>query len=160
MSVKELVKSEEKKRKEYREKCEREEALEKKKKLTKEFTNNVTKVIKEFEYRFFDINATEEKVAKFLLEDDSSRYLFSSDDGHLKNLVFYSGDKYGDDRCISESKRYMKWKKSIENKFGIRIYIYEDYYSTDRYDNEGYMTYPDKTYVGLKATIYLKDEEE
>ena len=148
-------------------KYEAEEAAEKKKQDSKQFSAEVAYIIKQFEYNVFRLDSTNEEVAKFIL-DHKGRFLLTKADqisqqmpGYiyvkpfLESLKFYKTESMGR-KHITGSSKYNKWKKSLEDKFGVKIIIERHYIYKERYGHSGYATYPDEIFQGVLVRVELR----
>jgi hypothetical protein len=152
MSVREIVETEREKQRRAALLKEEEELKKKKKRDSKEFSDNITKIINSFECKFFNIDSSEEDVAKAIL-DSNDRYLFGEKE-YFSGLKFLQIESAG--RYIGENKRFLKWKKSLEDKFDIKIYIRRYYTETRRFGNSGFEAPPARHYQGIKASVSIK----
>ena len=162
-SVSELVK---KKKDSIEQTIEDNEAIKRereKKQMSKQFSQEVKDVIHRFENSIFDISASKEKVADFIIDWQprgaerpfGSRCIAYSDT-HFQIVKFKKDERMGH-TLITRSSKYNRWKKALEDKFDIVIWIWRDYEFKSRYSNSGYATHPDEIYQGLRANVYLKE---
>ena len=162
-SVSELVKKKEDSIKQSIEDHEERERKRKKKQISKDFSEEVRDVIRRFENRIFDINASKTKVADFIVDwtprgaerPFGSRSLSYSEDYFY--AIKFKKDETTGHTPITRSSKFNRWKKALEDKFGIVIWIWRDYEFKSRYSNSGYATHPDEIYQGLRANVYLKE---
>ena len=162
-SVSELVKKKEDSIEQSIEDNEAKERERGKKQISKDFSEEVRDVIRRFENRIFDINATKAKVADFIVDwkprgaerPFGSRSLSYSED-YFYAVKFKKDEKTGH-TPITRSSKFNRWKKALEEKFDIEIWIWRDYEYKSRYSNSGYETHPDQIYQGLRANVYLKE---
>ena len=118
------------------------------------FNDEVEQVIVRFNQRFFSLNSTNHEVSQLILELDKwthKRLLFESDEA-FRSVVF-SNKAYKGQNPITTSARYNKWKKALENRFGVLIWIREDYRSERRFGSSGFETYPNEIYLGIEVRI-------
>jgi hypothetical protein len=74
---------------------------------------------------------------------------------NLSSLKFKKNEDEGR-KYIWGSSKYNRWKKALEDKFGVNIYITRDYSYSDRFDSDGCATYPDMHFQGVMARVSLK----
>ena len=77
--------------------------------------------------------------------------------GNLSQLRFYKDEDEGR-QYITKSSKFNKWKKALEDKFDVEITIKRQYTYRDRYDSDGYATYPDQIFQGVVAIVTLKEQ--
>lgn len=151
MSVKELVEAAKKDQEALWIKQEEEKIKAKKEKELKDFETGVNRLMSSFESRIFDLDSSEEKVAKEVLEEKGT-YLDINGEHVWKVFHEDSSKDYSLEKC----KKYQDWIKALEEKFGVDIYIDTHYIHTSRYSNSGYIVGTDDHYQGVKAYISLK----
>lgn len=165
-SVAELVKKEKSIQARRMARYEAERAAEKKKQDSKQFSAEVAYVIKRFEYNVFNLDSSNKEVADFILEN-KGRFFITKAGGlpqempgyievepYMRALKFYRVEDDGR-KYIGGSRKYNKWKKALEKKFGVKITIEREWAYRDRYDNDGYATYPDQIFQGVVAHVSL-----
>lgn len=169
-SVASIVKSKQKERKERADTYEQQKMREKKKQDSKQFSGEVAYLIKQFEYNIFNLNSTNKQVADFLLDYKGKYYITKADDltqqmpGYIYvkpfmyALKFYKTEKMGK-QSITKSSKFNKWKKALEDKFKVKIYIERDYIYKERYGNSGYRTYDDEIFQGVLLTVQLQKKD-
>lgn len=168
-SVKELVLEQNREERERREEYEENQEKERKKQASKQFSGEVAYLIKHFEFNCFKLDSTNKKVADFI-RSYSERNYFITREGNLKQTMpgFIKVDPYmyaikfeknesPGVQHITRSSKYNKWKKALEDKFGIKIWINRKYTYTERYGNSGYRTYDDKHFQGVSVQVRVKD---
>ena len=162
--VAELVKKKVNSRKQTLRDCEQKHNERKKKMMSKQFSEEVAQVINRFEHRIFDINATKNKVAEFIVDSTprGAERPFGTQPLSYSNEYFYAVKFNKEDRSghtmITRSSKFNRWKKALEDKFYIKILIWRDYEMQSRYSNSGYATHPDQIYQGLRANVYLSKD--
>lgn len=153
-SVSELVKQKVESRKQMQERIEN-ETLQRHLKHKKEtFSREVRDIIKRFEISIFDINSTNEKVAE-VIATDRMNWICGSEI-RFEEVSFFTNEK-PQKILIRKSSKFNRWKKELEDKFGIDIFISRRYRRERRFGNSGYETYPDEVYQGVIASISLKE---
>jgi len=141
-----------------------------KKKKIKEAQKDIDNLMKNFEKKFFNIEATEEYVAKKILEN-SCRIIQSE---FLRQVAFKEKDlseykeeefrrtpsgfeliKRVDDYnfyLITEYDKYNKWRQAFKDKFGIIIGIDEEDHAGE---SRGYDAPPSRESYGIEAWIRI-----
>jgi len=171
MSVKDLVKKgldQEKRDREEELKQISEGQKELKKRKIKEAQRDIDNLMKNFEKKFFDIEATEEYVAKKIVENScriiQSEFLrqvaFKEEDlSEYKEEEFrrtisgYELTKSVDDYnfyLITEYDKYNKWRQAFRDKFGITIGMGEEEHAGE---SRGYDAPPDRESYGIEAWV-------
>ena len=165
-SVASIGESKEKERKARANRYEKERAKEKKIKDSKQFSGEVAYLIKQFEYNVFNLNSTNKKVAEFILDYDNGLLItrtgnlpqqmpgYIAVDSFMDSLKFQKSEKVGK-QSIAKSSKFNKWKKALEDKFGVKIYFRREYSYHERYGSSGYRTYDDKIFQGVRVTVDL-----
>ena len=154
-SVAEMVRKKKENQQKRIDEYERKEKARNKRLNSQEFSEQITDIINRFEHRVFSLKSTKKKVVEFIVDYDGSRNL-SWDDDFFHAIKFYNGDRDGR-TSIKMSKRFKEWKEALEKKFGIEIDIRRSYVSKRRFDSDGFETYPDEIYQGLKATVTARE---
>lgn len=143
------------------------QAAEKKKSDSKQFSAEVAYIIKQFEYNCFSLDSSNKEVADFISGFNEGRFFITNPGmipqempGYMevkKYMTALKFERHEDDgrKYIGGSSKYNKWKKALEDKFGVEIYIKREHTYTDRYDNDGYATYPDMHFQGVVARVTL-----
>ena len=143
------------------------EKAEQKKRDSKQYSAEIAYIIKQFEYNVFSLKSTNRDVAKFITDYKGRFFITKADncvqqmpgyiyiDPDLSQLKFHRDDNEGR-KYIGSSPKFNKLKKSLEDKFGIKINIKREYTYRDRYSNSGYATYPDEIFQGVLVWIALK----
>jgi len=104
------------------------------------FEIGVSTLIEKFEEELFDITDNTKTVAEILFEKSS--YMITNDILSCVSLKENDGFIFS----ISKSKKFVKWKSSLEKRFGIKI-------SFDRcYQNLGYV----RVCIGVISIIKLE----
>ena len=142
------------------------QAMEQKKKDSKQYSAEIAYIIKQFEFNVFKLDSPNKKVADFITERHG-RFFITKADGcdqrmpgyikikpNLSQLKFYRSETTGR-KYIGGSPKFNKWKKSLEDKFGVKINVEREYTYRDRYGNSGYATYPDQIFQGVLVWISL-----
>ncbi|RLD67275.1 MAG: hypothetical protein DRI84_02840 [Bacteroidetes bacterium] len=143
MSVKELVENLKKDEESYWVEQEKEKKRKEKEKFDKLVEKEVDRLIYSFEQHVIKLESTEEDVAR-IIHFDYNYYL----DTGGKEDVF---------NAARDMKKYSDWKKSLEEKFDIRISIFRSYIYETIYSNSGYAVGSDSTFQGVRATIVLNE---
>jgi len=160
-SVAELVKKEQRSQAERLSQYEAEKAAEKKKEDSKQFSAEVAYIIKQFEYNVFKLSSTNKAVAKFIL-DYKGRHSITRAGGcnqtmpgyitikpFLSALIFEKDESDGRQH-ITKSSKFNKWKKALEDKFGVNIYIRREYTYRERFE-----TFDDEIFQGVVASVQI-----
>lgn len=161
-SVSELVKQKTKENDEALMNHQKNEEARKKREISKKFSKEVQDIINRFEHRVFDINASKSKVAEFIVDHTPIRSSntfgtcsLSWSHENFESIKFKKDDRVGYTN-ITRSPKFNRWKKALEDKFKIDIWVYRDYEYKERFGNSGFATYPDEIYLGIRANVYLK----
>ena len=165
-SVASIVGNKERERKERANRYEKEKVKEKKSKDSKQFSGEVTYLIRKFEYNVFDLNSTNREVAKFILDYDNGLLITRAGDlnqqmdGYVYVEPFMYSIKFDKSEAagrqsITKSSKFNKWKKALEDKFGVKIYFRREYSYHERYSNSGYRIYDDKIFQGVRVIVDL-----
>ena len=159
MSVRSLIKEKEESELERVERYRIKEENRVKKERTQQFREEVQQVIRRFETQCFNINSTEDGVAEFIVNGGRSKLSWSNQS--FNGIQFEDGafPKDFGHTPIKNSRKFTQWKKALEDKFGVKIRIRKEYERHRRFGNSGYETFPDYTYEGLIAVVYIPDEE-
>lgn len=165
-SVAELVKKEESAQARRLAQYEAERAAEKKKQDSKQFSAEVAYIIKQFEYNVFKLESSNKDVADFILEW-KGRFFITHPGGlpqkmpgyievkpFMRALKFYRTERDGR-KYIGGSSKFNKWKKALEKKFGVKIYIEREYVYKERFGNSGFRTYDDEIFQGVVAKVQV-----
>jgi len=137
---------------------------EKKERESRQFSGEVAYLIKKFEYNAFDLESTNKDVAKFITGFNEGRYYITMEgnctqqmpryvyvEPFLGQLKFYKTESSGR-KNVTASSKYNKWKKTLEEQFGVEIRIGRTYTYKERFN-----TYDDKIFQGVLATVSVKE---
>ena len=140
---------------------------EQKKKDSKQYSAEIAYIIKQFEYNVFKLDSSNKKVADFITERHARFFITKAGNcdqkmpGYIKikpelsQLKFYRSESRGR-KFIGGSPKFNKWKKSLEDKFDIKINFEREYTYRERFGNSGYATYPDEIFQGVLVWISLE----
>ncbi len=161
-TVAELVKKEKSEQARRLARYKKQEANEKKRWDSKQFSGEVAYIIKQFEYNVFKLSSTNKEVADFLLDYkgrfsitragdcDQTMPGYVTIDPYLGALKFEKNDSDGR-QYITKSSKFNKWKKALEKKFGVNIYFRRECSYRERFE-----TYDDEIFQGVVASVQLK----
>jgi len=126
-----------------------------KKEISKNFTKEIKMIIEEFEYKFFNNKSSKNNVVKKIMDmkEYKSECVLFGQDVDFYAVTFDAASRLQDYKLPHRSPKYRKWKKELEEKFGIEISIFADYKYQKRYSNSGYEVMSDEIYQGIKVSI-------
>jgi hypothetical protein len=152
MSVAKMVKKKKDEQQRRMDEYERKEKARKKRLNSQEFSKEVDDIIQRFEAKAFNIKSPKKKVVDFIVDHKGSCML-SWEKEFFYSIKFYKEESSGR-TSIKKSKKFNAWKKALEDKFGIEISIGRSYSYRERFE-----TYDDEIYQGLKAHVYVREED-
>lgn len=156
-TVQELVKSKsEERRLAIQQENERQEK-QAKKEMSKQFSKEIKTFIWEFERRYFNVNSKKNDVAECILSAERYDRNYVTGDSY-EAVVFSDEEKYGKKRA-TRSPIFNKWKKALEDKFGLKLRFYEYERTERRFGSSGFETYPNYIYEGICVVFGFKNKK-
>jgi hypothetical protein len=148
--------------------AEKQTHIDEKAKRVKQAQAHIDSLMTAFEKIYFDIDATDEEVAKCILEEnysimDSNQCLYSQLAFREKDVRKYvdaerhswgtSSPRDHEFYLISKYEKYNIWKKALEDKFGIFIQFREEEHEGA---SRGYNAPPERDSSGIECILSIK----